>query len=90
LFVNAIEDKTNGTVLVVFKKYYNWIANHLHVSVKRLHTDNGGEYVNDFMKEYVDSKGIEHTSTAPYQPQNNGIAERVNRTLLGKVRAMLQ
>jgi hypothetical protein len=90
LFVNAIEDKTAGTVLVVFKKYCNWIANHFHVSVKRLHTDNGGEYVNDFMKEYVDSKGIEHTSTAPYQPQSNGIAERVNRTLMGKVRAMLQ
>jgi Integrase core domain len=80
LFVNTIEDKTTGTVLVVFKKCCNWIANHFHVSVKRLHTDNGGEYVNDFMKEYLDGKGIEHTSTALYQPQSNGIAERINRT----------
>jgi hypothetical protein len=37
------------------------------------------------MKESVDSNGIEHTSTALYQPQRNGIAERVNRTLMGKV-----
>jgi Integrase core domain len=84
LFVNAIEDKAAGTVLVVSKKYCNWIANHFHASVKRLHTDNGGEYVNDIMKEYVDSKGIEHTSTAPYQPQSNVNAERVSRTLMGK------
>jgi hypothetical protein len=33
------------------------------------------------MKDYVDSKGIEQTSAAPYKPQSNGIAERVNRTL---------
>jgi hypothetical protein len=45
LFVNAIEDKTAGTVLVVFKKNCNWIANHFHPSVKRLHKDIGGEYV---------------------------------------------
>jgi hypothetical protein len=45
LFVNAIEDKTAGTVIVVVKKYFNWIASHFHISVKRFHTDNGGEYV---------------------------------------------
>jgi hypothetical protein len=76
LFVNEIENKTAGTVTVVVKKYFNWIASHFHISVKRFYTDNGGEYVNDFMKEYVDRKGIEHTSTSPYQPQSNGIAER--------------
>jgi transposase InsO family protein len=74
--------------LAVFKKHCSWIANRFHTSVKRLHTDNGGEYVNDYIKEYVDSKGIEHTSTAPYQPQSNGIAERVNRTLMRKLRTM--
>jgi transposase InsO family protein len=58
-------------------------------SIKRLHTDNGSEYDNNLMLGYLEDEGIEHTTTAPYQPQSNGIAEMVNRALMGKVRAML-
>jgi transposase InsO family protein len=50
--------------------------------VKRLHTDNGGEYDNDLMKEYLAMEGIELTTTAPYYPRSNAVAERANRTVM--------
>jgi hypothetical protein len=58
-------------------------------SIKCLHTDIGSEYENDLMLGCLDDDGIEHTTTAPYKPKNNGIAERINHTVMGKVRAMI-
>ena len=52
-------------------------------------TDRGGEYVNASVKSFWDSKGISSQTTLAYTPQQNGKAERLNRTLLEKVRAML-
>jgi hypothetical protein len=89
LFVEVLKNKKAETVLAGFKKVHNKMKNVFSHSIKRLHTDNGSEYDNDLMLGYLEDEGIEHTTTAPYQPQSNGIAERVNRTLLGNVRAML-
>ena len=52
-------------------------------------TDNGGEYVSSELSEYFASRGIVHQKTAPYTPEQNGAAERLNRTLMDKVRPML-
>lgn len=52
-------------------------------------TDRGGEYVNDELRAYFASKGVVHQTTAPYTPQQNGKAERLNRTLVERVRCML-
>jgi Integrase core domain len=89
LFVEVLKNKKTETVLAAFKKVHNTMKNVFSHSIKRLHTDNGSEYDNDLILGYLEDEGIEHTTTAPYQPQNNGIAERVNRILMGKVRAML-
>jgi transposase InsO family protein len=64
-------------VLAAFKKAHNMMKNVLSHSIKRLHTDNGSEHDNDLMFSYLEDKGLERTTTAPYQPQSNGIAERV-------------
>ncbi|KAJ9534027.1 hypothetical protein QJQ45_002017 [Haematococcus lacustris] len=56
---------------------------------KALRTDNGTEYVNSRMKEYCSSKGIVHQHSAPYSPQQNGAAERLNRTIFEKARSIL-
>jgi len=57
--------------------------------VKTVRTDRGGEYVNHALNQWFKSEGIVHETTAPYTPQQNGAAERLNRTLFDKVRAML-
>ncbi|KAJ9509139.1 hypothetical protein QJQ45_001625 [Haematococcus lacustris] len=56
---------------------------------KAIRTDNGTEYVNNRMKEYCSSKGIVHQHSAPYSPQQNGAAERLNRTIFEKARSIL-
>jgi transposase InsO family protein len=57
--------------------------------VSNVRTDGGGEFVNASVLEYFGLKGIIHELSAPYTPQQNGVAERINRTLLDMVRAWL-
>ncbi len=58
-------------------------------SVMIVRTDNGTEYVNRELTEYFAKKGILHQKSVRYVPEQNGSAERLNRTLLERVRAML-
>mgnify|MGYP001797687979 CR=1 FL=1 len=58
------------------------------VKVKRIHSDNGGEY--EPFTEYSASLGIEHTTTGPYTPESNGMAERCNHSLVEGARTTLQ
>ena len=57
--------------------------------ILRLRTDNGGEYVNQDLKLHLNTNGIIHELTPPYAHESNGVAERLNRTILEMVRAML-
>jgi transposase InsO family protein len=57
--------------------------------LKAVRTDNGGEYVNTVLGRYFVSKGVKHETTVAYTPQQNGKAERLNRTLLERARSML-
>jgi transposase InsO family protein len=59
-------------------------------TVKAIRTDNGGEYLSRQFQDYFADKGILHQTTVPYTPQQNGKAERLNRTLMEKTRAMLK
>ncbi|CAI7813214.1 unnamed protein product [Closterium sp. NIES-54] len=53
-----------------------------------LRTDNGGEYTANAFTDYLSSHGINHQTSLPHTPQQNGVAERVNHTLMDRVRAM--
>lgn len=57
--------------------------------VKRIRMDNGGEYTSRKLEQWIKSKGIQFEYTAPYNPQSNGKAERLNRTLNDAARSML-
>lgn len=57
--------------------------------IAKLRADNGGEYISNEMKLYCKEKGIQLMLTVAYNPEMNGIAERLNRTLVEKARTML-
>nr|GAT43053.1 polyprotein [Mycena chlorophos] len=61
----------------------------LGVDIKILHSDNGGEYKSQIFDEYLAQRGIQRRLTVHDTPEHNGVAERLNRTLLEKVRTML-
>jgi hypothetical protein len=52
-------------------------------------TDNGGEFCGNEFEEFCKKCGIARQNTTPYTPQQNGVAERMNRTLMEKARCML-
>ena len=58
------------------------------MSVKSLKIDNGGEYHSQEFKEFCVEKGIRMIRTIPGSPEQNGIAERMNRTLNERARSM--
>lgn len=57
--------------------------------MKHLRTDNGLEYLSEEFQSFCKDKGITRHRTVPANPQQNGVAERMNRTLLERVRCML-
>ena len=58
--------------------------------IKSIRSDRGGEFTSDEFKELCDRSGIKKQLTAPYTPQQNGVVERKNRTIMGLVRSMLK
>ena len=55
--------------------------------VRRLHSDGGGEFISKLFEDYCTSMGILQTTTGPHTPEQNGIAERTNRTVQEMARA---
>lgn len=58
--------------------------------LKCLHTDNMGEYTTHEFKNYCSKHGIKHEKKVPGTPQYNGMAEKINKTIMEKVRCMLK
>ena len=57
--------------------------------IRKLRTDNDGEYVSKEFEAYLKSKRIFHEVTVPHSPEQNGVAERMNRTLMESACSML-
>jgi transposase InsO family protein len=71
------------------KEYYNMATTQHQRKLQRLRIDNGTEYVNRSVTDFCKANGILLEPTNPYTPQQNGTAERMNRTLVESGRAML-
>ncbi|GJV11333.1 putative ribonuclease H-like domain-containing protein [Tanacetum coccineum] len=61
----------------------------LNKTVRYIRTDNGTEFVNQVMSKYYEGVGIFHQKSVPRTPQQNGVVERRNRTLVEAARTML-
>jgi transposase InsO family protein len=78
-----------GEVKDVFQDYLLKANAHFNLKIVNLYCDNGREYLSNELKDLCAQKGITYHLTVPYTPQQNGIAERMNRTITEKARAML-
>ncbi|GKB76170.1 retrovirus-related pol polyprotein from transposon TNT 1-94 [Tanacetum coccineum] len=72
-----------------FTNFLKQIQVGLNKTVRFIHTDNGTEFVNQVMSEYYEGVGIFHQKSVPRTPQQNGIVERRNRTLVEAARTMM-
>nr|GFA52827.1 retrovirus-related Pol polyprotein from transposon TNT 1-94 [Tanacetum cinerariifolium] len=61
----------------------------LNVPVRRIQTDNGTEFVNQTLRDYYEEVGISHETSVARSPQQNGVVERRNRTLIEAAHTML-
>ena len=98
-FVTFIDDYTRCCAVYfmkhkseVFDKFIEFeasVTNDVCKAIGTLRTDNGGEYLSTELQNYLKEKGIRHELTVPHSPQQNGVAERMNRTLVESARSMI-
>ena len=72
-----------------YKSYEAWLMNQYGARIKCLRSDRGGEYRSDEFDAHLKKAGTVRKLVVHDTPEHNGVAERLNRTMLEKVRAML-
>ncbi|GJV92469.1 putative ribonuclease H-like domain-containing protein [Tanacetum coccineum] len=85
VFFLRTKDETSG----ILKDFIRQIENQLNQKVKTIRCDNGTEFKNKDVIEFCGSKGIKREYSNARTPQQNGVAERKNRTLIEAARTML-
>jgi transposase InsO family protein len=80
--------KSKGECLEKFKEFKALVEKQSEYKIKVFRSDNGGEYISKGFQGFVKAH-IEKQTSTPYRPQQNGVAERANRTLVEMARSML-
>ncbi|CDF40831.1 unnamed protein product, partial [Chondrus crispus] len=98
-FITFIDDHSNWSVVYPihhkseaferYKMFAQLAQTHTGRKIKVLRTDRGGEYLSTEFKSFLIANGTQHQMTTAYTPEQNGVAERLNRTLVNLVRSML-
>jgi transposase InsO family protein len=71
------------------KGFLRWAQNEFGLRIKKIRSDNGTEFKNSQIERFLEDEGNKHEFSSPYTPQQNGVVERKNRTLLDMARTML-
>jgi transposase InsO family protein len=88
-YTNVYFLHTKDETFNAYRTYEAWLSNQYKARVKALRSDRGGEYSSDEFSAHLKKAGTIRKLTVHDTPEHNGVAERLNRTLLEKVRAML-
>ena len=88
-FMAVYAMEANSEAFSYFRIFEAMAIAHFGTKLSRFRCDNGGEYVSREMNGQFERKGIQIEFTIRYTPQQNGVAERANRTILEKARCML-
>jgi hypothetical protein len=83
----VLTEKANA--LAIFKKFKASAEKETNCQIKCLRTDRGGEFTSSAFNDFCSESGIKRQLTAAYTPQQNGVSERKNRTIMNMVRSML-
>jgi transposase InsO family protein len=86
-WVFFLQDKieSQGTL----KRFLRRAHNEFELKVKKIRSDNGSEFKNLQVEEFLEEEAIKHEFSVPYTPQKNGVVERKNRRLIDMARTML-
>jgi transposase InsO family protein len=71
------------------KRFLRLAQNESGLRIKKIRSDNGTEFKNSQIEGFLEEEGVKHEFSSPYTPQQNGVVERKNRTLLNMARNML-
>ncbi|GJS80122.1 putative ribonuclease H-like domain-containing protein [Tanacetum coccineum] len=85
VFFLATKDKTSE----ILKIFITGIENLIDLKVKVIRCDNGTEFKNKVMNQFCEMKGIKREFSVARTPQQNGVAERKNKTLIEAAKTML-
>nr|GEX38214.1 hypothetical protein [Tanacetum cinerariifolium] len=86
IWVNFLRSKDEAPDFII--KFLKMIQVRLKVSVRCIRTDNGTEFVNQTLHEYYEEVGISHETSVARSPQQNGVIERRNHTLIEAARTI--
>ena len=81
--------KRKDEVFNKFNEFKSLIKNHTEKKIKTFRSDNGEEFTSNEFKELCKDSRIKRELITPYNPQQNGVAERKNRMIMEAIRAML-
>ncbi|KAD7477730.1 hypothetical protein E3N88_00866 [Mikania micrantha] len=74
----------------IFREFKQLVENEVGTKLKTLRTDRGGEFTSSEFNSFCKEHGIARQLTAPYTPQQNGVVERRNRTMLSTTRSIMK
>src|SRR6218665_4095481 len=98
-FMTMIDDSSRYTEVYLLgqksevpetiKEYVRHVQTKFGKTPKKIRSDRGGEYTAERLQTFLQDEGIQAELTTPYTPQQNGCAERKNRSLVEMTRCML-
>jgi hypothetical protein len=88
-WIYFLKSKESEEVLDRFQEYKAQVENLTGKKIKTLRSDNGGEYTSKCFSDFCIEAGIKREYTVPYNPQQNGVAERKNMSIVEAAKAMI-